>query len=96
MDSATDTDSDADSSCAEPHSMRARWSPSFGSSPTDKQSSLQEINVALQNLRTVDMRLLVKVTPYYLEENLYKLYRTLHMPAPSEERLSLLYARFAS
>ncbi|KAI0304911.1 hypothetical protein BC826DRAFT_22884 [Russula brevipes] len=64
MDSATDTDSDADSSCAEPHSMRARWSPSFGSSPTDKQSSLEEINVALQNLRTLNMRLLVKDVTY--------------------------------
>ncbi len=51
MDSATDTDSESDHLDAAP----------YESSPADTSSNLKDVHAALQELRTIETRLLVKV-----------------------------------
>jgi hypothetical protein len=62
MDSATDTDSEGGYSDVARYPTRTALSPSFGSAPTDKRQNLNDIHTALQDLKTVETRLLVKVT----------------------------------
>ncbi|KAH9985424.1 hypothetical protein BJV74DRAFT_576246 [Russula compacta] len=64
MDSATDTDSEADRTCATPHPTRTEISPCFRSSPIDRCSSLKEVHAAVQDLQNVETRLLVKDITY--------------------------------
>jgi hypothetical protein len=64
MDSATDTDSEADHSVAS-ESYSTRMLPSsFGSVLTDKRPNLKDVHTALQDLKMIDMRLLIKVTQH--------------------------------
>lgn len=62
MDSATDTDSEVDQTCATPYPTRTEISPSFESLPIDKCSNLKEVHAAVQDLQNVETRLIVKVT----------------------------------
>ena len=58
MDSATDTDSEIDHVRATPYPMRTAMSPS---SVPDTSLDLKDVHAALQELRTVETSLLVKV-----------------------------------
>jgi hypothetical protein len=60
MDSATDTDSETDHVEETPFPMRAALSPS---SVPDTSSDLKDVHAALQELRSVETSLLVKVPP---------------------------------
>jgi hypothetical protein len=61
MDSATDTDSEADHLAVAPYPTRMALSPSFASPPAYKSSKLKDVHAALQELCTVETSLLVKV-----------------------------------
>jgi len=64
MDSATDTDSEVGHSDVTSYPTRLAPSPSIESVRTDKRLNLKDVHAALQDLKTVDMRLLVKVTQH--------------------------------
>ncbi|KAF8481155.1 hypothetical protein DFH94DRAFT_738363 [Russula ochroleuca] len=64
MDSATDTDSEADHLAVAPYPTRMALSPSFASPPAYKSSKLKDVHAALQELCTVETSLLVKDITY--------------------------------
>ena len=61
MDSATDTDSEVGHSDVASYPTQLAPSPSFESAQTDKRLNLKDVHAALQDLKTVDTRLLIKV-----------------------------------
>ena len=71
MDSATDTDSEAGHSDVASYPTRLAPSPGFGSVQTDKRPNLKDVHAALQDLKTVDTRRLVKVTQHTSLKRIY-------------------------
>lgn len=64
MDSATDSDSEADLIGPASYPMRTALSPSIVSPSADESSNLKDVHAALQELHTVETGLLVKVPPH--------------------------------
>ena len=71
MDSATDTDSEVGHPDVASYPTRLAPSPSFDSVQADKRFNLKDVHAALQDLKTVDTRLLVKVTQHTSSKRTY-------------------------